>query len=71
MRTILLAGLLLFVAACSEDEIDGATKLPKTDGIPGNIYEVEVNGMPCVVWMKHTEGDHYAYSGIDCDWDER
>lgn len=70
-RLVLLVLLVAALGACSEDEIKGADKATKSEDIPGNIYQVDVNGMPCVIWMKHTEGDHWAYSGIDCDWRER
>lgn len=64
--------LVLLLAACGEDEdLPGARSAAEGRDIPGKFYEVEVNGMPCIVWMKHAEGDHWAYSGLDCDWRER
>lgn len=74
MRRFLLAALVIAgLAACSEDEIKGGTKATKSGGVPGNIYEVEINGLPCVLWMdKHGASEtSWAYSGIDCDWRER
>lgn len=60
-------------AGCgSEDEMDGREPVLGND-LPGNVYEIEVNGMPCVVWMDHRGAGQssYAYSGLDCDWRER
>jgi hypothetical protein len=73
MKRVAVALVLLLAAACGEDEIEGKQKLPKTPGVPGNIYEVEVDGRPCIIWMdKHGAGDSsWSYSGIDCDWGPR
>lgn len=74
MRRVLLGAILvLALAACGEDEIKGKEAVPTDAGVPGNVYEVEVNGMPCVIWLdKRGEGNaSWSYSGIDCDWRER
>lgn len=71
MRRIMMAVVLfLALAACSDDEIKGSDKLNKNGGVPGNFYEVEVNGLPCIVWMekKGAAETSYAYSGLTCDW---
>lgn len=74
MRRALAAMALLALVACGDDDtIDGGTPASKSEDVPGNFYEVEINGMPCVVWMeKRGEGQSsWSYSGLDCDWRER
>jgi hypothetical protein len=75
VRRILLGiALMLAAAACSNPEdVKGGTQIETNEDIPGRFYEVEVNGLPCILWLdKHGEGNAtWAYSGLDCDWRER
>lgn len=72
-RLLAAAAIALLLAACGDDEIDGGTKASADGSIPGNVYRVTIDGMPCVLWMdKRGAGDSsWAYSGIDCDWREQ
>lgn len=68
----------LGVAACDDGPIpddDVVRPTVPTDGlVPGEIYEVEVNGMPCIIWINHYDSSGHGQdstSGISCDWSMR
>lgn len=70
---ILIGLAAIFTAACSEID-DNANKVEADNhGVPGSFYEVEVKGMPCVVWIHQMGAGNTAdsFSGLSCDWRSR
>lgn len=44
--------------------------LPDSNTVPGEFYEVEVDGMRCIVWInQYGQGQSRdSTSGLSCDW---
>lgn len=66
----------LVLAACGEGETIKAPSVSNDGGLPGEVYRVTIDGMPCLAWRYVYDGSDdprsaYAYSGLTCDWSDR
>jgi hypothetical protein len=76
IRVLLITiALAAGLSACSEATVgeDVPRAQVNGSGVPGSFYEVEVNGMDCIVWI-HEYGvadNKDSFSGLTCDWSPR
>lgn len=74
MKRLVVAALAVVLTACGpKTSLDGEQVPVGNGSVPGRFVRIDIDGMPCIVWVdEHGEGSSsWSNSGITCDWRDR
>lgn len=75
MRAIVPAAIVAVaaLAACSETIAPEAPRATASADVPGDFIRVEIDGMPCIVWINERGAGQSqdSFSGLTCNWGPR